>query len=203
MRVCRAVRRPGPPARDARGAARVRRRVAGCLRCEPEGSPREAAGGSAGTSRIFSSSTRGCASAGLRWRDVEGVLHRERAPVFNRARARWLRTGQLPHAPLPDRLRRGVAGAAHARGSPQPEGSLRHVPSQLLTAGVQLGWISRQLGHADVATTAQHYARWAGGDAYRLPLEIAPGEIPADLLARIEALESHHESPHFNSAGGA
>ncbi len=75
--------------------------------------------------------------------------------------------------------------------------------SQLLTAGVSLGWISRQLGHADVATTAQHYARWAGGDSYRLPLEIAPGEIPADLLARIEAIESPHKSPQFDSAGSA
>jgi hypothetical protein len=51
-------------------------------------------------------------------------------------------------------------------------------------------WILRQLGHADVATTAQDYARSAGGDAYRLALDLAPGEIPADSIARIEALES-------------
>ena len=57
--------------------------------------------------------------------------------------------------------------------------------SQLLTAGVQLGYIGAQLGHADVATTARHYARWEGADAYRRPLEVAEGEVPADLLARI------------------
>jgi len=31
---------------------------------------------------------------------------------------------------------------------------------QLLTAGVQLGYISVQLGHADPNMTAKHYARW-------------------------------------------
>jgi len=34
--------------------------------------------------------------------------------------------------------------------------------SQLLTARVQLGYVSRQLGHSDVAVTARPYARWAG-----------------------------------------
>jgi hypothetical protein len=57
--------------------------------------------------------------------------------------------------------------------------------SQLLTAGVQLGYVSQQLGHADVAVTARHYARWTGGDAYRRPLEVEPGEVPADLLAKL------------------
>jgi len=51
--------------------------------------------------------------------------------------------------------------------------------SQLLTAGVQLG-------HADVAVTAHHYARWIGGVEYREPLRLAPGELPADFLARLE-----------------
>jgi len=74
---------------------------------------------------------------------------------------------------------------------------VRHTPkdlrdafaSQLLTAGVQLGYISAQLGHADVATTARHYARWEGGDAYRRPVDLEPGEIPADVLDRIEGAE--------------
>jgi integrase len=57
--------------------------------------------------------------------------------------------------------------------------------SQLLTAGVQLGYVSQQLGHADVAITARHYARWAGGDTYREPMELERGEVPADLLARL------------------
>jgi integrase len=60
--------------------------------------------------------------------------------------------------------------------------------SQLLTAGIQLGYISEQLGHSDVATTARHYARWAGGRAYRRPLEVRDGEVPADLIASVERL---------------
>jgi hypothetical protein len=50
--------------------------------------------------------------------------------------------------------------------------------------------VSKQLGHADVAVTARHYARWAGGDAYREPMALLPGEVPADLLARLA--DSHH-----------
>ena len=65
--------------------------------------------------------------------------------------------------------------------------------SQLLTAGVQLGYVSKQLGHADVAVTAKHYARWAGGDLYRLPLTLLPGEVPADFIARLE--KSPHSPP--------
>ena len=57
--------------------------------------------------------------------------------------------------------------------------------SQLLSAGVQLGYVSQQLGHADVAVTARHYARWVGGDQYREPLRLEPGEVPADLLSRL------------------
>jgi integrase len=62
--------------------------------------------------------------------------------------------------------------------------------SQLLTSGVQLGYVSAQLGHADVQVTARHYARWVGGDRYRPPYPIGPGEVPAELLARLS--ESHH-----------
>jgi hypothetical protein len=36
-----------------------------------------------------------------------------------------------------------------------------------------------------VAVTARHYARWAGNDAYRQPLEVGPGQVPAHLLARL------------------
>ena len=85
--------------------------------------------------------------------------------------------------------------------------------SYLLTAGVQLGYVSRQLGHSNVATTAAHYARWAGGDAYRSPLELEDGEVPADLLARLSgpnvvtgtdlALERNREiSSNFNILSG-
>jgi integrase len=57
--------------------------------------------------------------------------------------------------------------------------------SQLLSAGIQLGYVSQQLGHADVAVTAHHYARWCGGDVYREPPRLRPGEVPADLIARL------------------
>jgi integrase len=57
--------------------------------------------------------------------------------------------------------------------------------SQLLTSGVSLGYVSRQLGHADVSVTARHYARWCGGDSYREPMPLEPREVPADLLARL------------------
>lgn len=71
--------------------------------------------------------------------------------------------------------------------------------SHLLTAGVQLGWISKQLGHSNVHTTAQHYARWCGGDEYREPLALRVGELPPDLLARIAPAESH-QSPTTRAA---
>ena len=60
--------------------------------------------------------------------------------------------------------------------------------SQLLTAGVQLGYVSHQLGHADVATTSRHYARWCGGVEYRESIRPGRGELPADLLARISVM---------------
>ena len=66
--------------------------------------------------------------------------------------------------------------------------------SQLITAGIQLGYVSRQLGHSDVSVTARHYARWAGGDAYRSPLKVREDEVPADLLARLA--EKSPQSPH-------
>ncbi len=61
--------------------------------------------------------------------------------------------------------------------------------SQLLSAGVQLGYVSMQLGHADFGVTVRHYAKWVGGDEYRAALVLEPGEVPADPLARL--LESH------------
>jgi len=48
-------------------------------------------------------------------------------------------------------------------------------------------WLVQQLGHADWSVTARHYARWVGGNHYVEPARLAPGEVPADLLARFEA----------------
>ena len=70
--------------------------------------------------------------------------------------------------------------------------------SQLLTCGVQLGYVSRQLGHADVAITARHYARWCGDDSYREPMALRAGEHPADFLARLVP-ESPHKSPQLGN----
>ena len=36
--------------------------------------------------------------------------------------------------------------------------------------------MSAQLGHATVAVTASHYARWCAGDVYREPMPLLPGE---------------------------
>ncbi len=49
--------------------------------------------------------------------------------------------------------------------------------------------------------TARHYARWVGGMEYREPMELEPGEIPADLLARLD--ESPQSPPSKKTAGGA
>ena len=57
--------------------------------------------------------------------------------------------------------------------------------SQLLTAGIQLGYISVQLGHAD-HMTAKHYARLIPKE-YVEPMRLRPGEVPADLLARLSS----------------
>jgi integrase len=64
--------------------------------------------------------------------------------------------------------------------------------SWLLTAGVNVGYLSTQLGHADIGVTVRHYAKWCGGSEYRDPMYLEAGEVPADLLAR---LEDSHQTP--------
>ncbi len=60
--------------------------------------------------------------------------------------------------------------------------------------------MSRQIGHADVATTARNYARWIGGDRYIAPPRLGPEEVPPDLLARVSEQQSEKsrltDSPH-------
>ncbi len=70
--------------------------------------------------------------------------------------------------------------------------------SQLLTAGVQLGYVSRQLGHASVVTTSNHYARWCGGAEYREPISPGRGELPADLLQKLD--EKWSQSGHKSNS---
>ena len=83
-------------------------------------------------------------------------------------------------------------------------GKPRHTPkdlrdtfaSQLITAGIQLPYVSLQLGHADQALTARHYAKWVALEGYRAPIELGDGQVPADLLATIcelDSVEKRHE----------
>ena len=71
---------------------------------------------------------------------------------------------------------------------------------RLLTAGVQLGYVSRQLGHGDVATTARNYARWTGGR--RLPgTDAAPARRGAGGPARPPRLPT--KSPQSHNGRGS
>ena len=93
------------------------------------------------------------------------VLHIEPSNFYKFEWRRAMKRARLEHRPLKD-LRDTFA-------------------SHLLSAGVQLGYVSSELGHADVSVTAKHYARWIGGSRYREPMTLRPGEVPADFIARI------------------
>ncbi len=58
--------------------------------------------------------------------------------------------------------------------------------SQMLTVGISLGWISNQLGHGNAAVTARYYAAWIGSEGYQNPVQVAEGELPCDVLARLD-----------------
>ena len=66
-----------------------------------------------------------------------------------------------------------------------------HILSRLSFHGRQA--ISVSTG-GDLGSLEGKYARWAGDDAYRQPLEVGPGEVPADLLARLSRTEFHRPS---------
>jgi hypothetical protein len=66
--------------------------------------------------------------------------------------------------------------------------------SHLLTAGVQLGYVSSQLGHSDVSVTARHYAKWIEDDRYRETLMLEPDEVPSE-----EVLGPHEQRSHDRS----
>ena len=72
-------------------------------------------------------------------------------------------------------------------GARRPKDLRDTFASQLLTAGVPLGYISAQLGHGSVDVTARHYARWCGNaeDRFCRPIVLEEGEVPADLLDRL------------------
>ena len=62
--------------------------------------------------------------------------------------------------------------------------------SWLLTLTGDLGYVSNQLGHADVQVTARHYARWIPTALRGQRLSLDVGDLPPDLLSRIGASES-------------
>jgi integrase len=99
---------------------------------------------------------------------------------------------RIDHANYRNRVLKGLCEKAEI-GSYTPHNLRDTYASQLLSVGVQLAYVSHQLGHADVAVTAKHYARWCGEDAWRPPLALGTGEVPADLLARLGA--ESHQSP--------
>ena len=55
------------------------------------------------------------------------------------------------------------------------------IASRLLRARVQLGYVSVQLGHADVSMTARYYARWIEGEDYRADALRSPVRIARSI----------------------
>ena len=99
---------------------------------------------------------------------------------------RSARSGSARDVPSPASWRGSTTpttGTGRSRRCARRRHELRDTyASQLLTAGVQLGFISTQLGHA--------------ADAYRAPLTLGAGEVPADLLGR---LAKSPQSPHIGA----
>ncbi len=56
--------------------------------------------------------------------------------------------------------------------------------SVLISNGIQLKYVSKQLGHGSIAITEKSYAKWCFGDEYVEPIRLSPSELPADLLSR-------------------
>lgn len=123
--------------------------------------------------------------------------------------ARFLAAGRpsstervLPNADSSNYRKRHFARACVAAkiGARSPKDLRDTYASWLLSVGVQLGYVSQQLGHADVAVTARHYAKWVGGGEYRQPITIDPGEVPADLLSRLPGAAAASDSDAIESA---
>lgn len=52
----------------------------------------------------------------------------------------------------------------------------------LLSCGIPIAYIAKQLGHTNVMVTARHYAQWLH-DGWKPPVQLLEGQVPADLLA--------------------
>jgi len=126
---------------------------------------------------------------------------RERGVDLSHRLAALLREWQLASADRADRVveldpanyRRAFRRACDCAelGHRKPKDLRDTYASLLVTAGVQLGYVSQQLGHANIAVTARHYAKWVPGDGhgyrvrYRDPIALSASELPPDLLSRI------------------
>ncbi len=69
--------------------------------------------------------------------------------------------------------------------------------SHLLTQGVSVSWVSRQLGHASTGMTEKHYATWINVDGvpvYHAPaLDWESGEQPPDLLGKLQTRQEERD----------
>ena len=111
-------------------------------------------------------------------------------------RARWMELGQpeegyvVPGFDASNYLKRLRRTCQRAEIDDWRTKDLRDTfASQLLTAGIPLKYISKQLGHASTGVTEAHYARYIA-EEYREPMRLAQGEVPADLLARLSAAKT-------------
>jgi integrase len=125
------------------------------------------------------------------WRSVCGTLGRDGA-VFDLGDANYRRAWRqlFKAAEIPSRNGR----------EPKPKDLRDSYASHLLTLGIPIGYISRQLGHAGTSVTEQRYARWVGdASAYRQGPDLA-GRSPADLLASLLP-EDCHANCHNGDSG--
>jgi len=121
----------------------------------------------------------------IEWRSMCGtlgdgtILSIDDANYRNRAFAWMVKKAKLPtvegRTPKPKELRDSYA-------------------SYLLSAGIPLPYVSEQLGHSDVGTTARHYTRWIGRGRYVPPPLLEEGEVPSDLISRCDFGESSGKS---------
>jgi hypothetical protein len=73
--------------------------------------------------------------------------------------------------------------------------------SLLLSAGIPLAFVSKQLGHQSMQLTERHYAHYMpDGDEYQAPESLARGEVPADLLARLTERAKHPKTSQLPKA---
>ena len=72
--------------------------------------------------------------------------------------------------------------------------------SWLLTAGIPIQFISKWLNHSTIGITERNHTKLQG-DEYRQPPQLAEGEVSSDLMARLVAENSRHQSCHHTGTG--